>query len=194
MKRNYHIVYVDPFISATKISAYISSKTNFETVAVGHLFMSKITANSGLDSQIKAGKIPYYSVFEEVILEEIKKTEKGLIIPDYPRFLDSLSDLDKFIPKLRENDLLLSSILYIQNSDIQKTIDESARLRQKNILPGTIENAIKGQLMQSEIIKLVSSKYKVNYLKSNTLIEVPEETKLQIDQYLHVNQDNSQPQ
>jgi hypothetical protein len=185
MNRNYHLVFTDPFITSSLVSKYLSEQLDLEYIRTGHLFGGRMIEDPKITR-------PFLPIFTQLILAEAFKTDRNLVIPDHPGFMETMADVNAFIATLLNLDLHLSHIWYVRNTDVTSTIQESARARNKigTYAPGTaafysvLENAQSNQAQISSLMDEVSRNYPIYALESDSLMELKASTIAQIDSFL----------
>lgn len=183
--RQYHLIFYDPFVGIEPIFKYISDKFSLTTLNIGHLFGNLVyIQDQEIRKKLERGNISYYSIFEKIVIQNLHIND--ILIPDYPRFLESQVEIDSLIIRLIENNYILNNIWYVRNISLDKTIQQSLSMKGYPITSGekfnsTHKNAIQNQSLQNDLIQKIELKYNVNRLDSDSIFELTLLTQKQID-------------
>jgi hypothetical protein len=181
----FDLLFCDPFIRGNSVGEYLCNKKRMAYIEIGHLFGKLVYVNGKYQTELGKGNKSYYSVFEEIVVSEL--SGYNILIPDYPKFLDSLENLKTLIDTLKKHGYESSQIWYVSNTNLKGTIAQSLKMKY-GIEPAeakirtTLENALKIQTRQKEIIYKLSSLIKVQNIHSDNMLVLPESTKKQINE------------
>lgn len=154
--RQYHLIFYDPLVGIEPILKYISDKFSLTTLNIGHLFGNLVyIQDQEIRKKLERGNISYYSIFEKIVIQNLHIND--ILIPDYPRFLESQVEIDSLINRLIENNYRLNNIWYVRNISLDKTIQQSLSMKGYPSTSGekfnsTHKKAIQNQSLQNDLI------------------------------------------
>ena len=177
---HYQLLFHDPFVNYKLYAEYISDCFGIKYLDIGHLFGDLVFVKKPeVNKQIENGILSYFSVFKDIVISNLDGN--NLIIPAYPRFLDNKAEYELLISTLTSNHFNLSSIWYVKNINLEKTISESLKTKGYNetnnlMFSSAFENAKRNQLLTNELVNSIeyNSKFIVS---SDTMIEISQTTK-----------------
>src|SRR5687768_123508 len=124
---HYHLLFHDPFVNYKLYAEHIADRFDIKSLDIGHLFGDLVYIKEPeINKQIDNGKLSYFSVFTDIVISNL---DSNLIIPAYPRFLDNKTEYELLISTLTLKHFTLSSIWYVRNLNLEKTISESLKMK-----------------------------------------------------------------
>jgi uncharacterized protein (DUF1697 family) len=182
--RQFHLIFYDPFVGIEPILEYISDKFSLTKLAIGNLFGNLTIQDQEIREKLEQEVISFYSIFEKIVLQNLQNN--NILIPDYPRFLETKVEIDSLINRLSENNYSLNKIWYVRNTNLHKTIQQSLTMKgycktSEYLFNSSYKNAVENQRRQHDLIQQVDLEFKVNRLDCDSMLELTLLTQKQID-------------